>query len=32
MLQRVCEAAGIDVDDEHGYLTPHGARRAAGEV
>lgn len=26
------EDAGIEVEDEHGYLTMHGARRWAGEV
>lgn len=32
-LRELCEAAGIDVDDQHGYLVPHGARRGAiGEV
>jgi len=32
ILKQVTEDAGIAVDDEHGYLTMHGARRGAGEV
>lgn len=31
-LEALTNAAGIDVDDEHGYLTLHGARRGIGEV
>jgi len=32
MMKRLCESAGIDVDDSHGYLVPHGGRRGMGEV
>ena len=32
VLKRLCERAGIELDDEHDYLMPHGARRGAGEV
>lgn len=32
MLRQACDTAGIDLDDDHGYLTPHGARRAVGEI
>ena len=32
VLKRLCEQAGIELDDEHDYLMPHGARRGAGEV
>lgn len=32
ILKQLTEEAGIDVDDEHEYLTMHGARRGAGEV
>jgi integrase len=32
-LQALCDAAGVEIDDHHGYLVPHGARRGAiGEV
>lgn len=31
-LKRLCDDAGIDVDDKHGYLAPHGGRRGMGEV
>jgi integrase len=31
-MKTLTEAAGIDVDDRHGYLTPHGGRRGIGEV
>lgn len=31
-LKRLCEAAGIELDDRHGYLAPHGGRRGMGEV
>ena len=33
VMQRLCEAAGIEVDDDrHDYLAPHGGRRGMGEV
>jgi integrase len=33
MLQRLTEAAGIDIDHpKHDYLAPHGGRRGMGEV
>jgi integrase len=32
VLKHLCERAGIELDDEHDYLMPHGARRGAGEV
>ncbi len=31
-MRRLCEDAGIELDDKHGYLAPHGGRRGAGEV
>ncbi len=31
-MRRLCDAAEIDLDDEHGYLVPHGGRRGVGEV
>jgi ABC-type molybdenum transport system ATPase subunit/photorepair protein PhrA len=31
-MKRLSEAAGLDIDDDHGYLTPHGGRRGVGEV
>jgi integrase len=33
VMKRLTDRAGIELDDDtHGYLAPHGARRAAGEV
>ena len=32
VLRRLCDQAGIELDDDHDYLMPHGARRGAGEV
>jgi integrase len=32
VMKRLCEGAGIELDDRHGYLTPHGGRRGAGEA
>lgn len=32
VMKRLSEAAGLEIDDEHGYLTPHGGRRGMGEV
>lgn len=32
VMQRLCEAAGIEIDDRHGYLAPHGGRRGAGDT
>ena len=32
VLKRLCDQAGIELDDDHDYLMPHGARRGAGEV
>ncbi|WP_436930795.1 tyrosine-type recombinase/integrase [Halosimplex halobium] len=33
LLKRLCDEAGIDVDDpRHDYLAPHGGRRGMGEV
>jgi integrase len=32
VMKRLCADAGIDLDDRHGYLAPHGGRRGAGEV
>jgi integrase len=31
-MKRLCEDAGIELDDQHGYLAPHGGRRGMGEV
>jgi integrase len=31
-MKRLCEDAGIELDDRHGYLAPHGGRRGMGEV
>lgn len=32
-LRDLCEEAEINIDDAHGYLVPHGARRGAiGEI
>jgi integrase len=31
-MKRLCEVAGIELDDRHGYLAPHGGRRGMGEV
>jgi integrase len=32
ILKRLTADAGIDLNDKHGYLAPHGARRGVGEV
>lgn len=32
ILKRLCDEAGIELDDDDKYLMPHGARRGAGEV
>ncbi|UHQ98776.1 site-specific integrase (plasmid) [Natrinema zhouii] len=32
IMRRLCEGAGVDLDDKHGYLALHGGRRGAGEV
>ena len=32
VMRRLTREAGIEVADDHGYLTLHGARRGAGEV
>jgi integrase len=32
LMKRLTNEAGIEVDDRHGYLTPHGGRRGIGEV
>ncbi len=32
VLKRLTADADIDLDDKHGYLAPHGARRGVGEV
>lgn len=32
VLERLCEEAGIELDEDEEYLMPHGARRGAGEV
>ena len=32
VLKRLCEQAGIGLNDDNEYLMPHGARRGAGEV
>lgn len=32
IMKRLTEDAGIELDDKHGYLSPHGARRGVGEV
>lgn len=32
VLRRLTDGAGIELDDKHGYLAPHGARRGVGEV
>jgi integrase len=31
-MKTLCAAAGIELDDKHGYLAPHGGRRGMGEV
>ncbi|SDN19769.1 hypothetical protein SAMN04487949_3632 [Halogranum gelatinilyticum] len=31
-MRRLSDAAGLDLDDGHGYLAPHGGRRGVGEV
>jgi integrase len=31
-MKRLCADAGIELDDRHGYLAPHGGRRGMGEV
>lgn len=31
-MRRLSEAAGLALDDRHGYLAPHGGRRGVGEV
>jgi hypothetical protein len=31
-MKHLCEDAGIELDDRHGYLAPHGGRRGMGEV
>lgn len=32
LLRSLTDAAGIELDDKHGYLAPHGARRGVGEA
>ena len=32
VLKQLCEQASVELNDEHDYLMPHGARRGAGEV
>ena len=32
VLKRLCDQAGIELDDDDEYLMPHGARRGTGEV
>jgi hypothetical protein len=32
VLKRLCEEAGIELDEDEEYLMPHGARRGVGEV
>ncbi|WP_440767145.1 tyrosine-type recombinase/integrase [Natronorubrum sp. DTA7] len=32
IMRRLCADAGIELEDKHGYLAPHGGRRGAGEV
>lgn len=32
VMKRLSEDAGLEIDDDHGYLTPHGGRRGMGEV
>lgn len=31
-MRRLCDDAGLELDDKHGYLAPHGGRRGVGEV
>lgn len=31
-MRRLCDAAGIELDDKHEFLAPHGGPRGAGEV
>jgi hypothetical protein len=31
-MKRLCADAGIELNDQHGYLAPHGGRRGMGEV
>lgn len=31
-MKRLCEDTEIALDDQHGYLAPHGGRRGMGEV
>jgi integrase len=32
IMKRLCREADIELDDQHGYLAPHGGRRGMGEV
>jgi hypothetical protein len=32
ILKRLCDQAGIELDEDEEYLMPHGARRGAGEI
>ena len=32
ILKRLCDEAGIELDEDEEYLMPHGARHGAGEV
>jgi integrase len=32
IMKRLCGEAGIELDDQHGYLAPHGGRRGMGEI
>lgn len=32
IMKRLCGGADIELDDQHGYLVPHGGRRGMGEV
>lgn len=32
IMKRLCEKADIELDDQHGYLAPHGGRRGMGEI
>jgi integrase len=32
IMKRLCKEADIELDDQHGYLAPHGGRRGMGEI
>jgi integrase len=32
IMKRLCKEGDIELDDQHGYLAPHGGRRGMGEI